>query len=738
MTGLCLCSPTIARQNPEQLLAEIEQLPDTSLLLAQKYNALASDYLNDNATKARYYAYKALGKARETSQANEMAKAYYTIGSAQHTEGNVKAAAKYYANAIALWNTSAKNFKGLATAYNSLAVAYEEQGNYQQMARYSHLAIHFAEKADYKIGKNIALHNLGIAYAYSGQPDSSAYYYQRTARYSEEIKDTVGIYYALEAIANTQYDLEQYKEAENNYKQAINMAIALDSKREELLSQIGLAHVYMATQEYGKAESGLKIALDKAEQFQDVNSIGDVNLALANLYTLLNRYRTAQVFYNKALAVTRQAGITGHDFVAALLGSAKNQKLLGNIDKAEALQKEALATATENNDLKDIISANQALARLYKNQGSFKKAYMHLQRQQELSDSLNSIEKTAVLAELQQQYESEKKERTIELLEQQNAVSAAKLTLKERTALAIAVVAGLVMALMLVAVAAWHRGRRNNRLLKDKNSRLKLYTAELNKAAEEIEQQRASLEQNNKSLIAARQERDELLGIVVHDLKSPLNQVKGLLNILLSFNNSATEKEEISEMLTKAVDNMQNRIDDLLRTEQEAHLEQVSLSAYNLVPLLHEMCNEYRPLAEQKKITITFDKALADTETVVTGKIYKEYFRYCFENLLSNAIKFSPNRSEVQILLNLNNGLNIGVADRGKGIPEQERHLLFTRFAKLSTKPTGNETSTGLGLYIVKKYANAMEANVRYEPREGKGSIFWLILKGCSEAAPSS
>ena len=100
------------------------------------------------------------------------------------------------------------------------------------------------------------------------------------------------------------------------------------------------------------------------------------------------------------------------------------------------------------------------------------------------------------------------------------------------------------------------------------------------------------------------------------------------------------------------------------------------------------------------------------------------------ENLLSNAVKFSPSGSTITMeALEKNDQINISVTDQGPGFTEEDKALIFNRFQKLSARPTGDETSTGLGLSIVKKYVTDLGGELWLESEIGKGSTFFVSLK---------
>ena len=97
------------------------------------------------------------------------------------------------------------------------------------------------------------------------------------------------------------------------------------------------------------------------------------------------------------------------------------------------------------------------------------------------------------------------------------------------------------------------------------------------------------------------------------------------------------------------------------------------------------------------------------------------------ENLVSNAVKYSPYEKNIYInLVSKDNSANIEVRDEGPGIPEHEQTQLFQMYRKLSTTPTGDETSTGLGLSIARKFVEAMHGKIWCKSQLGIGTSFFV------------
>jgi len=132
----------------------------------------------------------------------------------------------------------------------------------------------------------------------------------------------------------------------------------------------------------------------------------------------------------------------------------------------------------------------------------------------------------------------------------------------------------------------------------------------------------------------------------------------------------------------------------------------------------------YRTLAEKKKIEILFEQggpALIKADKLYLGR--------AIENLLSNAIKFSPENKKVFVSLGSSpQSIEFSVKDEGPGISKEDQLKLFQRFQQLTAQPTGGESSSGLGLFIVKTIVDKIGGEVLCESEIGSGAKFILRL----------
>ena len=109
-------------------------------------------------------------------------------------------------------------------------------------------------------------------------------------------------------------------------------------------------------------------------------------------------------------------------------------------------------------------------------------------------------------------------------------------------------------------------------------------------------------------------------------------------------------------------------------------------------------------------------------------------FYQVLENLLSNSIKFSPQGSKIYLRCNRNTDVTVfEIEDEGPGFSEDDKKKIYSNFAKLSSKPTGNEHTTGLGLSIVKKLCEILKAEIQLNSEKDKGSKFIITFKNTNE-----
>jgi signal transduction histidine kinase len=246
----------------------------------------------------------------------------------------------------------------------------------------------------------------------------------------------------------------------------------------------------------------------------------------------------------------------------------------------------------------------------------------------------------------------------------------------------------------------------------------------------DLEKQKNEILQKNQELLNLNNEKNNLIGIVAHDLKSPLNQIRGLLSIMkLTTENLNEEALSYIDMMEASSGRLSDMIAKILDVEAiESQKLNLVIEPVCVSETLRDLAQRYRMAAEKKAITIQ-----ALFQESVIARVDRGYAEQVFENLLSNAIKFSPSDRNVFINLSLEkNKVICEIRDEGPGLTESDKKKLFGKYQKLSARPTGDETSTGLGLSIVKKFVEAMDGEIWCVSEAGKGASFFVAFPSVS------
>ncbi len=247
------------------------------------------------------------------------------------------------------------------------------------------------------------------------------------------------------------------------------------------------------------------------------------------------------------------------------------------------------------------------------------------------------------------------------------------------------------------------------------------FESSMHRALADVEAQKATIEKQSVELEKLIEDKDNIIAILAHDLRNPLANI-GILAKMLTEETNEGEKKKLLEMIGRASGNAQVLVKDVL---EMATLEQagstITLQPIVTQPIIHDVVQSQKSNAESKGIQINVNN------TEGTHAVFADptYFRQVIENLISNALKFSSSGKVVEIsIISHDQHIQIRVRDQGPGVPMGEEHRLFKKFSRLSTQPTAGESSSGLGLSLVKRYMELMKGRVWHERPTDKGAIF--------------
>jgi len=246
----------------------------------------------------------------------------------------------------------------------------------------------------------------------------------------------------------------------------------------------------------------------------------------------------------------------------------------------------------------------------------------------------------------------------------------------------------------------------------------------------EIEKNNRDLQHNNAALKKLSEEKSYLLGIAAHDIRNPLGNIVSLseeLKITLGAGN-----QHAGELVDLIKDSGEHLLDLLKSILQSIAVESGSVllnrEKEDLVQLLDSVVNVSFSYAAEKQ-----QRIIVSCPGKIIGYVDGLRIRTAMDNYISNAIKYSPENSEIRILLqeSLIDGIRwavFEVSDEGPGLNEDDFKHVFGRYATLSAKPTGNEISTGMGLSIVKQTVEDHGGKVGVENNPYKGAAFFFKI----------
>lgn len=238
---------------------------------------------------------------------------------------------------------------------------------------------------------------------------------------------------------------------------------------------------------------------------------------------------------------------------------------------------------------------------------------------------------------------------------------------------------------------------------------------------EEVEQE--------QSLKNAVKMKDEFLSFMSHEFKTPLNVIYSAVQAI-----EYLHKNELPTNSIKFIDKIHqntlrqlrlvNTVLDISRSES-GFLKQHMRNA-DIISMSASIIDSVSLYAEKKNIKIVFEPEYPSKVISIDDEKYERILL----NLLSNAIKFTPSFKNIYVTIKSNHKkIYIEVKDEGIGIPSEKLDIIFDRFAQVDCSFTRNSEGTGIGLYLSKMLAIAMDGDITVESKEGIGSTFTLTLE---------
>ncbi|MCF8380485.1 MAG: tetratricopeptide repeat protein [Bacteroidales bacterium] len=503
------------------------------------------------------------------------------------------------------------------------------------------------------------------------------------------------------------FSIKDYVNAQKYFELAFNTAKASDFKWVMAICSNNLGTIYNELGTYDTALHYFKISRITAQELGGrlhegitVFNMGETYLRLDS-FALARKYLTES--YEIAFETEDKIGIAN-----ALLKLSDLEIKSGNLTQAKSYLDSGLALILSIGSIRLQQDAYKIKYDYFKKANNPDSIVFSLQKLLFLKDTLAEIENIENISRLEYKYKEKVASQEIAILQREKRINH------------ILIFTGsLAFVLILIMLTIF--------LLNSK----KRYR-ELNRINNLIEEQQELLKQKNTELIIYQDKlekmvygKDKFITIMSHDLKNPVGAVRGFLELILNDYDKIQEKRKIVYLkeIFKSVETISLLIDNVLYwiNSQNKGVESKPV-LINIFERIAENISLYKIMANWKKIKIN-NETLEEHFILADKNIFDTIIR----NLLSNSLKFTSEGGEITIRSTRKDQfIIIEIEDTGKGISEREIAEILNTSINQSTEGTSHEKGTGLGIGLVKEFANLMGASFNINSNEGVGSVFTL------------
>jgi signal transduction histidine kinase len=563
--------------------------------------------------------------------------------------------------------------------------------NPKEAEKFANEALLLAKQNNQKKQEIDALLYLSAVQQNYGNYSKSLEYLQNCYHMYDEIKDTLGIGNCYINIGNVHTYSKGYKTAAEYYLKALKIFIKKKAEDRQASAYANLANTYYTIGDLNKSKEYAQNALVLYDKYNNDKGRISTLISLGNIESDKHNLAEALKYYNKGYIICKkierlyEMGVIQFNKAGLHIDLKQYQQAVLEINEALAISRKIT--------LKDLeMNCYNLLSELYEKEGDYKKALKYYKEFNELSDTLYSKSKTNEYLQLEGKFQSEKKQKQIEVQKAELGQRDAEVRKQTIFIIALLVTSSLIVVLCLLVFRFYIFKKKEN---------LKL--SELNAT------------------------KDKFFSIIAHDLKNPFSAIMGSSQLLIENISKMSSEETVQflEIIYKSSNAAHNLLDNLLlwaRTQTgRLNMEYENIK---LDDILTECLNLLQNQAAAKEIKI-------NVQTKDNIMLYADSFSVntVVRNLVSNALKFTNPGGEVSIVTEKNAAMaKIKVTDTGIGIKEEDAAKLFRIDASTNRTGTAGETGTGLGLILCKELIEQNRGSISVKSKPGAGSTFTILL----------
>jgi signal transduction histidine kinase len=624
----------------------------------------------------------------------EAAISTYDLGIVYEDNGMNDSALAAYGRTYELAKRTGQNILSGDAAY-SIAFILNSTARNSEALRWAKRAEERFKVEDDLTGMGMALNQIGIIYDSQGLYSKAVEYYLRAKELAVSAEDIEGAMYLDNNLAIVYLSLKDTVKASAFYKKALDTARLYGFKGSEATFLNNLSEIELSEGDTAAAVAMLKESLKLIAGTIDTCFASYPLEGLGTIFMYKNERDSARHYFSKALQLSIDCD---EALIAAGIYNQLGRLYLEEKNPSDAIERfrEALDIAEKGLIAEEIKRSLEGLYLAEKSAGNVRQSLERLEAYRSFSDSLNRLNEITKASHISAEYEF-KKELAIQEAERKEQERLLNREIEAEERLNDIITWALIVSLFFTAVLVY-----TYFLIRKKNTKLNQLYADRNK----------------------------LMGIVAHDLRNPLKNIEGLLKLVEDSDNYKHDPEmaEYMSHIGRTTNKMTDLIDRVTSISAIENMEKnLKKEKVNLRELLVLIKNNFELSAARKKINL---KLTADHSRDFFALVDQRYLEQAIDNLVSNAIKFTEEAKEVHLKLKSKDAKHvIEISDQGPGIREEELDRLFKEFTTLHSKPTHDEKSSGLGLYIAHQFIYAMNGVIEVSSDSSSGSTFSVIFE---------
>lgn len=600
----------------------------------------------------------------------------------------------------------AENKPLLATITVNIADYYRQKGDFNKSLEVYWQGLEFAKQDTTGMYLPKAYNNMALLYGYVGDTFSELDYYFKAveaAQRKPHLARTVGLFYAN--ISEVYASLGDYPKALEYIQRGIQKSNQAHQQRAEMNAYEMLTTIYLRMDSLDAAHRALAKSMALNIEVKDRRYIARNLGHLGTIEHTSGNFTKAIGHFAQAIAIQDEIGDRKHK-IKNLISLAGTFLAMNQLEKAGTYNQQAIELSGTLGIPPSLAEGYLQASNIAERRGDLRRALRLRKHYDSIANTIEKQDRVRYTGNIEKLQLAKLKELENLSLKKDMELQASVIDRQQKQFAAVLILSFMLVIVVVTIYALLRKNQRSQKIIRQQNQVLK---------------------EKNEEIQSMSDQQEDLVHLVVHDLRSPLNKIEGLATIMKLEGALSDSQQNILNLIDEVTRTGKSFISEFLEnTQMQYRSRQPQREAFDLRALLEEVHREYMPQAQNKHIELKCEINLPEQPALSDrGLLY-----HILINLVSNAIKYSPPFKSV-ILHARNEGstLLLEVRDHGQGFSEHDKKVMYQRFQKLSAQPIAAEKSTGLGLFLTKMLVESLGGKISLESEVGRGSVFTLSFE---------